>query len=140
MKTSTASYYLQAMGITEWRLRPLIEENLYPIYCYNLHHYGILVASAGIDATQRDSERVLLSAIVKALGGGDEEKMKTNLAQIKLPSKTQIIFLGQDCAEQFIKLRKIPANFPLLKTHSLEAMLSNPLLKGEVWRMLCALR
>ncbi len=107
-KCTMKTLYLQAMGITNWRLR---DAPRYYLLTGSARRHGVLVATVNAGQAEPD----LLAAIIKALGV-EAKEIQTPVA-----------------AAPSIALGPQPAT---INTHSLAEMLRNPTLKAPVWQAL----
>ena len=107
--------YLQAMGVTSWRLRDQGQMPSLTRY-YRLsggsRSAGLLIAT--FSPKQLQPEQQLLAAIIQALGMQAEE--------VQPPNTERSIALGTHSAA--------------VTTHSLADMLKTPSFKAPVWRVL----
>lgn len=109
-------HYLQAMGITPWRLRELPggQRNLEYYYLSEESNNGLLIAEITAIA-----EVELLSSILKALG--------INAVKTEKVEAVRLLVMGDH-----LKFRYLSSTIKV--TYSLAQILANPRLKGPVWQ------
>ncbi len=151
MDTALRSYYLQAMGITAWRLRGAKDPLLYE-HVLLVDENGALQASllaeirAGSDSLD-EKQRHLLRAIVFAMGLSIDEKGEGDLDFETIMARSpSTIIMGVELSSQLLPDLDVQDNplgqatrigsTQIIVTHSLAQLLQQPLLKAQTWQHL----